>query len=878
MVNAEPPTDLLSKHVWNATTMPSWEDTNLVNIVTDYGATPENVNGTDDDQDNIQNAINFAIANNKTVFIPRGHFHIGSSLNFPSGLKIIGSSKTFSIIQQKSDVLTTAPLIQSEDNASGGLVMSDFGILTFPYRTMLNIRTNNTIFRDILTEIVWTAKNCYNATYCGAYKNGPTRPYMLFSGNAGGKIFGIVADQLMVPTGNPPTHNVADFNLVKVSTQQPLEFHQFSIEHIDNSPQVQINSAKDVTIYGFKFEGTFELLNIFNSKNINLIGGSGNYGLEDTSSRGIIYVDNTSINILMQNLCRKSWGTIDYANTTGFWVKGDGAAPLNSVVGSNSVTSFVISNILFPSWNGLTDIDWTKTTNWDLETVPNSTSNVTIPTGTPNQPTIATDVAINSLAIATGASLTAIGTNLTVTGAIANSGTMTLANNSNLIQGGTTNANTGNITVKRNSTLLSRLDYTIWSSPVTNSSQFLTTFSPLTSTNRFYNYNEATNVYNVIPSPSTTSFSLASGYFIRMPNTAVTAPATETFIGVFTGVPNNGDITKAVTYNGTAPFGYNMVGNPYPSTISADAFIAANATKIESSLYFWRKINGASGSAYAVYNSMGATKTPSSAIPNGIIQVGQGFLVKAKSTSSLIFNNTMRVANNSNQFFKTKQLVEKDRVWLNLTNNSGVFSQALIGYTTDATLGVDIYDAKYINDSPTAFTSNINNEEYTIQGRPSFDVSDVVPLNFKTDVAGDYTIAIDLAEGLLAATQEVYLVDNKMEAETNLKTGPYTFSAIAGVDNNRFSLKYQKTLKVDGRAFDENSVNVFRNNGSLFVNSQSVSLNEIQVFDIQGRFLAALKNVNATTAVIKDLKAAHQVLIVKISDQNNNVISKKVLN
>jgi hypothetical protein len=110
-------------------------------------------------------------------------------------------------------------------------------------------------------------------------------------------------------------------------------------------------------------------------------------------------------------------------------------------------------------------------------------------------------------------------------------------------------------------------------------------------------------------------------------------------------------------------------------------------------------------------------------------------------------------------------------------------------------------------------TSNIDNEEYPIQGRPTFNVADIVPLNFKTDSAGEYSIALDHFYGVFAKGQEVYLLDSKTGVETDLKATAYTFTTTAGVDNARFSLKYQKKLKVDAPAFNENSVCVYKNNG-----------------------------------------------------------------
>jgi hypothetical protein len=523
---------------------------------------------------------------------------------------------------------------------------------------------------------------------------------------------------------------------------------------------------------------------------------------------------------------------------------------------SNAVTPFTIT-----AWDGAAWSNGTPTVSVDAIIAGNYSvaGNITAKTLT-----------INNNAIVTIPS----GYNVTVTGAVIVTApaTLTLSNNANLIQlNGITN--TGAITVIKNSNALSRLDYTIWSSPVAE--QNILAFSPATLSNRFYNYNETTNLFNVVASPSASPFATATGYLIRMPSDHPTTPTV--WNGSFSGVPNNGTINKAITYNGSAPYGYNMIGNPYPSTIDADDFITINTSKIESSLYFWRKINSAPGSAYAVYNSLGATATPSSASPNGTIQVGQGFFVKAKSNSTISFTNAMRVANNDNQFFRTNQ-IQKDRIWLNLTNGSGVFSQTLIGYLEEGSQGEDSYDAKYINDSPIALTSNINNEEYTIQSRSTFDPADVVALNFKTTMTGDYTIAIDHFDGVFTTEQAIYLKDNTTGNETDLKAGSYTFAATAGIDNARFSLKYQRTLNVDAPEFNQNNVRVYINNGTLYVNSGTNVIKTIEVYDIQGRLIAQQKSVKATTATIHNLKATNQVLIVKIIDENSKVVIKKTVN
>jgi hypothetical protein len=482
------------------------------------------------------------------------------------------------------------------------------------------------------------------------------------------------------------------------------------------------------------------------------------------------------------------------------------------------------------------------------------------------------------LTVNSGKSLTInSGTTVTVQNEVINNGSLVVENNANLVQvTGTTNINSGNIVVNRNSSPLLRLDYTLWSSPVAG--QNLAAFSPLTSQSpsRFYTYDTANNQYSNAFDPTATNFAAGTGYLIRMPNTADSTTPTA-YAGQFTGVPNNGDISFTLS---TAGSGYNLVGNPYPSPITAATLVANNSTVISSTLYFWRKTNGI-GTAYCTYNTAGSVFTTNgntqSVDPTGIIQSGQGFFVQAIAPGSLVFKNGQRSTNTTGQFFKTKQVAAPSRIWLNAINAAGDFSQMAVNYTEGATQGVDAFDGKYINDSPLALTSNINNDEYTIQGRPAFDASDVVPLNFKTNVAGDYTIAIDHADGLFATGQDVYLVDNTTGTETNLKTNAYTFTATTGTANSRFALKYQKTLKVDAPAFNENSVAAYKNNETLYVNSGVNNISNIKVFDIQGRLIVEQKNVNTNSSAIKNLKASQQVLIVKVTSQDNKVVNKKVV-
>lgn len=539
-------------------------------------------------------------------------------------------------------------------------------------------------------------------------------------------------------------------------------------------------------------------------------------------------------------------------------------------VAYSSVANITVQQNL---WTGNVDTDWNTAGNWSCGSVPGATMDIAI-AATANQPVISSDVAIKSLTLGTNTSLTVeSGYDLTVTDAITVDPTaeMTVEVNANVIQDNDVD-NDGNVTVNRDSASLMRLDYTLWSSPVAD--QNLLDFSPNTITTRFYIYNPGTDLYNAVV-PSTTSFDEGIGYLIRMPDDH---PTTGTvWNGSFNGELHNGDVDLSVT-NGT----YNAIGNPYPSTISADMFITENG--LSEALYFWRKTNNAATTSYATYTLAGGAGTsanagdPNNLEPNGTIQVGQGFIAKATS-GTLSFNNGMRTGNNAGQFLRAAQ-IERNRIWINLTNASGVFSQAMVSYMTGATQGVDAgIDGLYFNDSQIALTSMIGAAEYSVQGRAlPFDGTDAVPLGFKVTAAGNYTIGLDHFDGLFEnESQGIFVKDNSDNSVHNLRTGNYTFASEAGVFNSRFEIIYQAPLAVSNPVWDASAVIVYKQGQELVINTSKVTMAKVQVFDIRGRLLAERGQVNASEVKVFT-GTSNGVLIVKVTSDDNKEITKKVMN
>ena len=198
-----------------------------------------------------------------------------------------------------------------------------------------------------------------------------------------------------------------------------------------------------------------------------------------------------------------------------------------------------------------------------------------------------------------------------------------------------------------------------------------------------------------------------------------------------------------------------------------------------------------------------------------------------------------------------------------------------VGYMTDATLNVDSLDGKYINDSPFALTSLINSQEYTIQGKPlPFETHDTVPLGFKTNAVGNFTIGIDHVDGLFSNGQTIFLKDNLLNTIVDLSAGAYTFASEVGIFNARFEIVYQSALALP--TFTANNVVVYSQNGDVTINSGSTIMELVRVYDLQGRLLVEKKQINASETKLSTT-ATNQVLLVEITAANGSKITKKII-
>jgi hypothetical protein len=451
--------------------------------------------------------------------------------------------------------------------------------------------------------------------------------------------------------------------------------------------------------------------------------------------------------------------------------------------------------------------------------------------------------------------------------------------------------NTGNIIYKRATGPIRQADYVYWSTPV--SPQKLINVSPLTESDKYFRFDGTGWVFT----DRNTNMIVGKGYIIRGPETYSNVTRTD-YTASFIGVPNNGNVTSEALDGGKN----YLLGNPYPSAIDADQFILDNPI-LQGTLYFWTHNTPVTLGGYyrynvddyASYNLTGGVTTRTAALtgtaasgnnsetPLGKIAAGQGFFAGISLPGTITFTNAMRFGAN-NQFFKPAKssktaIVEKNRLWLNLTNTEGAFKQTLIGYIEGATNETERrYDgATYNANKYLDFYSVNNGKKLAIQGRAlPFSNTDTVPLGYKSTIEGDFTISIDKADGKLA-NQTIYLEDKTTNITHDLRTSNYTFKTAIGTFDDRFVLHYtNKSLgTVDVEDVDQIVVVSVREK-IIKLTSTKENISQVLIFDITGKLLYQKNKVGATEFEIS-LKAANQVLIVKTTLENEYTNTTKVI-
>ena len=433
---------------------------------------------------------------------------------------------------------------------------------------------------------------------------------------------------------------------------------------------------------------------------------------------------------------------------------------------------------------------------------------------------------VREVEVESGGNLVAnTGIRLQVTNGIQNDGEIRMVGTSQLLQthSGTSQVTgTGDLYIDQEGSATTVYQSGFWSSPVTeDGSQFTisgiikdgTTPTSATSNPPDINFTAVTELDGAKTSPIT-----ISGRWLGILTNAqvFTTPISPTGVNLFPpqgwNMKSTGGGTQNFTFKGIINDGtytssiedpnFSLIGNPYPSALDADQFIADNSSTINGTLYFYDGTNdtthnqGTYAGGYATRVSGVGTPFGGGATPGQYIPVGQGFFVERNTSgvATITFQNSQRSFQTGADFLgrtnETSNLqVIRIGFEIDLPDDRQYNRQLAIAFRGLTNNFEEGFDAEMFDRQPSDLALRVDDrtEPFVITGIDYLDETMRLPLELFLDVTRDVRFSLDAIENMSAT---VYLEDALDGSHYNLSEGTLTLTIDAGNYSDRFFISF----------------------------------------------------------------------------------------
>jgi hypothetical protein len=344
----------------------------------------------------------------------------------------------------------------------------------------------------------------------------------------------------------------------------------------------------------------------------------------------------------------------------------------------------------------------------------------------------------------------------------------------------------------------------------------------------------------------------------------------------FIGNLNNGSLNCPMSNTATVDpllvdlMGFNLVGNPYPSSIDWQAASGWDRTILEVSgggndMWVWNP----SANNYGVFNSVSGVGTNSI---SRYLAPMQGYFVKAASNGNLVFDNTVRVHDGAGNWFKNSGIKNSGiRIAVKSEDGNGA-DEALIqfGYS-DSNQGASKLFS-HVSSAPSLYLS-LDRKNYSVRYLTNTAENNSVPMEFKAGKEGGYKLVFNFDSKEFDFIQ---LEDRLLKTYTSIKpSSSYLFKSSKEYNVSRFVLHFtaaEITTKneLDGLVYMDGSQIAVDLKG---VNGQT----EIKVFDNTGKLILQ-KNWEGSVLTKLDLNLATQILLVRLINEKGTSSTKVLYN
>jgi hypothetical protein len=313
---------------------------------------------------------------------------------------------------------------------------------------------------------------------------------------------------------------------------------------------------------------------------------------------------------------------------------------------------------------------------------------------------------------------------------------------------------------------------------------------------------------------------------------------------------------------------YELISNPYPSSIDFDAFASANSSIINNEYWIW---NPSSGNYENRVGGAGSQQ---------YVQVGQAFFVETNNAGTVQFTNAIR-AHSSNSF---RDMLANMLTMKVTGGDMGYSDELIVRFTDNATSGYDVnldgekwnsmYEDATMIRSIAEDGSELAINVLPLDGLQGDMVS--VPVHFDCGYTAEYTFDFEGIDSFEAGN-EVWLEDKKGNDKwIYLNNNPhYTFTATSYEPNDRFIIHFFGPTSINDK--DEAKVGIYSWRQYAFINNvTNEKIKKVSIYNMAGSLVTSREipdGQKLSKIWVSDQMAYYVVQVITES----NVYTNKIL-
>jgi len=335
----------------------------------------------------------------------------------------------------------------------------------------------------------------------------------------------------------------------------------------------------------------------------------------------------------------------------------------------------------------------------------------------------------------------------------------------------------------------------------------------------------------------------------------------------FVGNLNNGTVNYALNSSATGSYkGFNLIGNPYPSSIDWKTDGGYSRSQLEQSgggynVWIW----SATAGNYGVYNSAFAGDAGTNNVTRYIPPM-EGFFVQAASAGTFSFYNSCRVHNEASNWLKVKSADVNDNLMKIRVSSDAVKGQDEVmlyfGCPDNESGAMKIFKTGHQSTSAKSVAPELflptEKESFSVRYLTETKNATIIPMGLSVCKNAGYTLQFNIPDTMRNALLEDKLTGQLISITNG---GCYTFDAKTTDKSPRFNIRFG-TVKTDEKL----PVVVYRNANDLIIDAMSmVGDYQIRMVDLTGRNYFTKYEHGATKNIIP--VKIRQIYIITITTE-----------